>query len=254
MVDATKPSARPGPADAPSIVAAAELGRDSVRLAVAGQERTTMPGPELGVVQQASPSATSQPVRLLARSVYLYDTLAGGAGFARQAGEHGLTLFQDAIELLEGCPGQCDRSCYRCLRSFKNRFEHGLLDRFVGASLLRYLVYETDPVLDRRRLDQAADRLYTDLVRHGLEGVEFQRRSTVDIPAIGRVEAPILARVRGRDSIIGIHGPLTPDHAADERIQEAKEFGTAMQVLLIDEMVVSQNLPRASQQVFEALG
>jgi hypothetical protein len=53
--------------------------------------------------------------------------------------------------------------------------------------------------------------------------------------------------------IIGIHGPLTPDYVADPGLREAKEFGAAVPVRLVDEIVISQSLPRATQQVIDAL-
>jgi hypothetical protein len=139
------------------------------------------------------------------------------------------------------------------LRSFKNRFEHALLDRHLGASLLRYLVRGEEPVLDKQRMEAAADRLFADLSRRGDDGVHFRRKAKLDVPGIGTIEAPIVARSDGRDVIVGIHGPLTPDHADDERLRDAKEFGTIVPVLLVDEIVISQNLPRASQQVVESL-
>ena len=71
--------------------------------------------------------------------LYVYDTLAGGAGFSRQVGRLGRGLFEGALKLL-ACPAQCDRSRYRCLRSYKNKFEHDLLDRHLAASLLRFLL------------------------------------------------------------------------------------------------------------------
>lgn len=199
------------------------------------------------------PALTSSGHQGLEAEIYMYDTLAGGAGFARRAADQGRSVFEDAIQLLEECPADCDRSCYRCLRSFKNRFEHVLLDRHLGASLLRYLVWDTEPVLDSDTTERAADRLYADLSRHALEGVEFQRKAAIDVEGLGTIEAPILASTNGRSLIVGIHGPLTPDHPADARLRDAKEFGTAVPVLLIDELVVSKNLPRASQQVIEAI-
>jgi len=189
----------------------------------------------------------------LEAEIYLYDTLPGGAGFARRIGDLGRVVLDDAIAVLEGCPAACDRSCYRCLRSFKNRFEHELLDRHLGASLLRYLVRDEAPVLDVAKVERAADRLYADVSRHGLEGVTFTRKACIDVPGIGVIEAPILAQSGGREIIVGIHGPLTPDHAADDAIRQAKEFGAMVPVLLVDELVISRNLPRASQQVREAI-
>lgn len=190
----------------------------------------------------------------LEAEIYIYDTLAGGAGFARRVGEHGMSIFEDTIHLLESCPANCDNSCYRCLRSFKNRFEHSLLDRQLAASLLRYLVRGEPPVLDKARLEQAADRLFEDLIRQGRSDLEFLRNAQVSVPGIGTIEAPILARSSGRDFIVGVNGPLTPDHAADEALRDAKEYGSVVPVILIDEIVISRNLPRASQQVMGELG
>lgn len=186
--------------------------------------------------------------------VYIYDTLAGGAGFSRRIGDLGVTVFEDAIHLLESCPAMCDSSCYRCLRSFKNRFEHSLLDRHLAASLLRYLVRGEEPVLDKARLEHAADRLYEDLTRQGHSGLELRRNAVIDVPGIGVLEAPILAHSGSHDYIIGVHGPLTPDHASDEALRDAKEYGSVVPVILIDEIVISRNLPHASRQVVETIG
>jgi ATP-dependent helicase YprA (DUF1998 family) len=185
--------------------------------------------------------------------IYIYDTLAGGAGFARRIGEFGQAVFEDTIHLLDSCPAGCDRSCYRCLRSFKNRFEHDLLDRHLGASLLRYLAHDEEPTLDKARIEHAADRLYEDLSRQGLSDVHLQRNARLDVVGIGPLEAPILVRSGPREFIIGIHSPLTPDHATDEALRDAKEYGSAVPVILIDEIVISRNLPYASRQVIEAI-
>jgi ATP-dependent helicase YprA (DUF1998 family) len=189
----------------------------------------------------------------LEAEIYLYDTLAGGAGFARRVADLGVSVFVDAIQVLEHCPSECDRSCYRCLRSFKNRFEHGLLDRHLGASLLRYLVAGERPQLDSRRIQQAVDRLQADLSRQGLDGLQFAREQRIELPGIGQLNVPILASGNGRQVIIAVHGPLTPDHPDDAQLLAAKEYGAAIPVLLIDEIVVSHNLPAASKSVIEAI-
>ena len=184
--------------------------------------------------------------------IYVYDTLAGGAGFARRMGELGLEGFEAAVALLEDCPAGCDHSCYRCLRSFKNRFEHQLLDRHLGASLLRYLLHDAPLELDARRMARATDRLYEDLARQGLDGVEFIRGTTIDVPGIGEVNAPILARTGNGERIIGVHAPLTPGHSSDEGLSQAAEFSMTP-VQLIDEIKVASNLPAASKEVIQEL-
>ena len=190
----------------------------------------------------------------LEAEVYVYDTLAGGAGFSQRIGEMGRRVFEDALVLLQECPSSCDHSCYRCLRSFKNRFEHDLLDRHVGASLLRYLLDGTEPSLDKTRLEASTDRLFADLERLGTEGVEFARNAIVEVPGIGPLEAPIIARHSAGDLIVGVHPPLTPGFAAEERLRDAAEFSTTTPVHLTNEILITRNLPRASQSVLAALG
>src|SRR5213078_707862 len=143
---------------------------------------------EPGEIQaEYRPALTDLGKRGLEAEIYLYDTLPGGAGFSRRVAELGISIFERALQLLEGCPEGCDRSCYRCLRSFRNRFEHDLLDRYLGASLLRYLVLRERPTLAESRIEQASDRLYADLSRQGLEEVEFTRGASIDVPGLGAI-------------------------------------------------------------------
>jgi ATP-dependent helicase YprA (DUF1998 family) len=190
----------------------------------------------------------------LEAEIYVYDTLAGGAGFAQRIGDMDRNVFEDALRLLEFCPSNCDHSCYRCLRSFKNRFEHDLIDRHVGASLLRYVLNGAEPTLAKSRLEVSTDRLFADLDRHGAEGVEFIRDAVVAIPGLGTIEAPILARHSGGELIIGVHAPLTPGYAADEALRDAAEYSTTTPVQLVDEILITRHLPQASQQILRAIG
>ena len=198
------------------------------------------------------PALTPLGHRGLEAEIYLYDTLAGGAGFTRRVRDFGLSIFEETLERLESCPADCDESCYQCLRSFQNRFEHGLLDRKIGASLLRYILYGTPPALDQARLDLDADKLFADLFGRGLEGIEFERNAKVDVPGIGTVAAPILATRGSQQWIIGVHGPLTLDIPPTKDLHDAKEFG-GIQVPLIDDMVIARNLPFATTQVLKRL-
>ena len=166
----------------------------------------------------------------------------------------GIDLFEDALKLLEECPEACDRSCYRCLRSYKNKFEHDLLDRFIGASLLRYLLFGTPPALAQERMESSTDLLYQDLSRQALDGPVFERDKLIDVPGLGEVLAPIHMRSEsGNTTIVALHSPLTQD-LADSRLAELKEFGLAWPVVLVDELVVRRNLPRATKQVLEGAG
>ena len=110
--------------------------------------------------------------------IFLYDTLPGGAGFSSQLVDCGSELFQRALKLMKTCPENCDASCYRCLRSFKNKFEHALLDRHVGAELVEYLLTGNLPDFDQQRLQTSTTLLYNDLLRQGLDGVTLETTSS----------------------------------------------------------------------------
>jgi ATP-dependent helicase YprA (DUF1998 family) len=184
--------------------------------------------------------------------IFLYDTLPGGAGFARQVAERGRQVFEEALRLLENCPYDCDRSCYRCLRSFKNKFEHELLDRSIGASLLGYALTGRLPVLDGRRLTKVSTLLYEDL-RRQTDDVEFAQDAPIDVPGFGRVVAPILAKHGGRSYVVALTGALTPTEASDQILRDLAECSSTP-VLLVDELTTRRNLPRASGQMLERLG
>ena len=187
--------------------------------------------------------------------IYLYDTLPGGAGFAQRAGKLGLTLFEDALEILEVCPEDCDRSCYRCLRNYRNKLEHDLLDRHLGASLLRFLVCGSYPTLAPGRLASSTDLLFEDLRRQGLEGVSIERSYPLTLRGFGAVTAPLYLKLAaGAEFIIGLHGPLTPDDPSDAALRAIKEFSPSILVLLYDEMAVRRNLPAVTSHLIAQIG
>jgi Lhr-like helicase len=70
--------------------------------------------------------------------LYLFDTASGGAGYAADAGQQLQQVLDKTELLLQDCPGQCERSCTKCLRHYGNRFLHGRLDRRLALQLLRY--------------------------------------------------------------------------------------------------------------------
>lgn len=183
--------------------------------------------------------------------IYVYDTLSGGAGFTQQVSQLGRKIFELALERLVECPAQCEESCYRCLRSFRNRFEHTQLDRHVGASLLRYLLDGTLPELSPARVDRSAQRLFEDLDRSGADDVRFERDAQIDIDGIGPVLVPILAtKSSGERALIGVHGPLTPKVAPTPELHRVAEE-TFERVKFIDDLIIARSLPNASREVLE---
>ena len=171
----------------------------------------------------------------LEAEIYLYDTLAGGAGFSRRVFSLGLSAFEDALEILETCPDNCDRSCYRCLRSYKNKFEHDLLDRHVGASLLRFLVRGEHPDLNLERLNASTDLIFEDLLRQNIESITVKRNRSVTPPGLNReITAPVYVRRRdGAEFIVALHGPLTPNYPPDNDLRDLKNCASPVRLLLL---------------------
>lgn len=181
--------------------------------------------------------------------IFIYDTLPGGAGFARRVGEMGLDIFRDALGFLEDCRN-CDTSCYRCLRNFQNKREHELLDRRSGAMLLRYLL---DGIMPSPDLSKVDEMLYQDLLRQNVAGIRFSRNKRIVIPGIGDIIAPIYAeRDTGQQFVIASNSFLTPDTAPTSELDEMKEL--LGNVILKDDLLIRKDLPQATLQVIKKIG
>ncbi|MDE0030096.1 MAG: DUF1998 domain-containing protein [Deltaproteobacteria bacterium] len=199
------------------------------------------------------PALTPGGMRGLEAEVFLYDTLPGGAGFASQLAGRGLDLIQLALRVMKSCPENCGASCYRCLRSFKNRFEHSLLDRHVGAELLDYLLTGERPQFSRERLHSSTTLLYHDLCRQSPDGVQLGTGVTVRVSG-ATLTAPILAETAaGRRFIVALSGPLTPDYPADPAVAGLRSDDKDIALVVENEFVVRHNLPAATRNVLQKL-
>ncbi|RTL63139.1 MAG: DUF1998 domain-containing protein, partial [Hyphomicrobiales bacterium] len=199
------------------------------------------------------PALTPGGTSGLEAEIFVYDTLPGGAGFSSQLPTRGLELYQQALKLMKTCPEDCDASCYRCLRSFKNKFEHTLLDRHVGAELLEYLLNGVQPEFNARRLSSSTELLCNDLKRQADSVLSFEPNATVQFDGKS-ITAPILARHGGTHYVIALSGPLTNDHPADPLIRELRESGSPITVIVENELLVRANLPAATRNVLSRLG
>lgn len=189
----------------------------------------------------------------LEAEIFLYDTLPGGAGFASQFAGRGLELFQRALHLLKTCPEGCDASCYRCLRSFKNKFEHSLLDRHVGVELLEYLLTGKHPGFSKARLQNSTALLLNDLLRCDEGTVDFHANTEISIGDGISVTAPIFAECKGRKVVVALSGPLTTGHPADPAIAALRDSGSEYQVIVENELVVRGNLPMATRTIYQQI-
>jgi len=59
----------------------------------------------------------------------LFDPMPGGSGLLEQATDRWDEVIQAAREIVEECPGACERSCVDCLRTYRNAYYHRHLDR-----------------------------------------------------------------------------------------------------------------------------
>ncbi len=85
-----------------------------------------------------------------ARTIILYDTATGGAGFVAQAGEHLHGLMRRARKEVLECPRRCDRACHACLLSYDTHHSAEWLDRNAGLRVL------SDAFLDGLQLPSEA--------------------------------------------------------------------------------------------------
>ncbi len=198
------------------------------------------------------PALTLDGTTGLEAEVFLYDTLPGGAGFSTQLPDLSLALFEKALDLLMNCEESCDASCYRCLRSFKNKFEHRLLDRHVGAQLLRYLIDGQLADFNPTRMVSSTVLLRNDLERQCTDQTQFELDAAVHVDGL-HITAPILATTTdGRQTIIALSAPLTPLYTADSSIR-IPESTVGPPVIIENELLVRGNLPSATRRILSKL-
>lgn len=181
------------------------------------------------------PALTDRGNRGYEAEVYLYDTLSGGAGFVRQALRFKDQLLHKTFTILESCPEKCDASCYRCLRSYKNKFEHNLLDRHIAKSLLQYLLTGAIPTIEANRAKRLISVVYADLIRQDIASLEVRYDQKLSVPGFGEINAPILALTQGKKFVIDVSSSLTPNWPSTQTPQDLKNFSARPVVLTIYE-------------------
>lgn len=190
----------------------------------------------------------------LEAEIFIYDTLPGGAGFSTRLTQHSKDLLDRALDLLKNCPAgdDCDTSCYRCLRSFKNKFEHRLLDRHVGAELLEFLITGVQPAFNASRIDAATDILFKDLERFDNEGITIQRNAVIDFDGRDNT-VPILATTAKSEFVIGVSAPLSESHPANPNIALLRDKRPDIRVIIENELLVRNSLATATRNVRRAI-
>jgi hypothetical protein len=166
--------------------------------------------------------------------VYLYDLTPGGAGFVRSAAANPQRLFKETLARLESC--DCTHSCYKCLRSYKNKWDHKYLDRNLGAAFIRHIIHGEAPTLgtdDEERLLRAIE---VDLIESG-------RR-------VERVAGGLrLPGLSGRIVVLG--HPMTPGDASSAAGRALVASGGAH--VVVDKLLVDRALPAAVREATGAM-
>ena len=182
--------------------------------------------------------------------IFLYDSLPGGAGFARQVGNVFKKVLEQAERVLSDCT--CDTSCYRCLRSFKNRFEHSKLHRHIALELLRYIRDGIVPTVPQERITKSATLIAEDLRRQAGDALRIDLDIAVLDPSVGSVEVPLTIAKGSKQIVVCLTHSLTPGTPATDQQKELAEFSTTP-VVCLHELLVEWALPHASQQLLSSL-
>jgi ATP-dependent helicase YprA (DUF1998 family) len=199
------------------------------------------------VAAEYRPALTADGVAGLETEIFLYDTLSGGAGFSIAAAALGRALFERALEILRGCKEGCGTSCYRCLRTFRNKVDHASLDRFVGAALLEYILTGQLTPFEPRRIKAARELLFRDLLRRQRDGV-IPTEVNASIPVEGlNHDTAVRLQHGGRDVVLVIVHPLI--HNANP--VETDVDGVELRAYPVSELWVRQNLARTTQATLE---
>lgn len=159
--------------------------------------------------------------------VYLYDLTPGGAGFVRAAAQDVDTLLKAALHRLESC--NCTHSCYECLRSYKNRWDHKHLNRFLGAGLIRHVLCGELPTIPEDDEHRLLRTLAIDLVDSGQDVEELDGG----------------LRLRTPDRCVVLGHPLVPGQPGSVG---GRALSTAGEVKVVDALVADQALPVAVKQ------
>lgn len=162
---------------------------------------------------------------------YLFDTLSGGAGYAGQVGSHVPDLIEHTQHFLDDCPEHCERSCYRCLRSYENRMLHERLDRRLAGALLRTIVSGTLP--EPRSIVEQAQQL-TPLAKF----LELAGTYTVLQGQQANTTVPLLVHTpNGRPIAVGVRSVLRDFHNASQALDQLRD------TVLVNDYQLARDLP-----------
>lgn len=205
------------------------------------------------VLAEFRPALTEEGATGHEVEIFLYDTLAGGAGFSTELVARAPELFERARSLLASCPEHCDASCYRCLQSFRNRMDHALLDRKLGIQFIEHVLHGGYPAYPHERAERSLDLLTSDMQRQFGTEFSFSRNVTRTDAIAGEIAIPIVARRNstGAETWIALSSPLAPGVPINADLRMLSPQGEA-KLTCTDDLVARRHLPEASLRLRNA--
>jgi hypothetical protein len=191
--------------------------------------------------------------------VFLYDQLAGGAGYVVEAGER-IDEILDACQAIlshaavSGRPAspQCDRACYSCLLSFKNSYEHALFDRWLALDLLGAARTGVAASLTTSRQATAYSMIGDWLT---LIGAAVSRDTAVANEEGAPVAPIVVRRNDGRVVVPALSHPFSAGTPVDQELGDilANGAGLGIEIVPLDFLEVMRSLPTAMERIRERI-
>jgi len=92
-------------------------------------------------------------------SLLIYDPMPGGSGLLNQILEAWQKVIIAAITSLENCPNACETSCYSCMKTYYNVYNHKSLDRKIAIKHLTSLKGELRFERDLEPLEEFGEKV-----------------------------------------------------------------------------------------------
>ena len=158
--------------------------------------------------------------------IYLYDLTPGGAGFVSAAVKDPELLFKEALTRLESC--KCTHSCYECLRSYKNKWDHKYLDRNLAAEFLHHICRGDMPTIGIKEEARLLRMMEVDLAEsdHAVENTNGGLRL-----------------LSGSNRVVVVGHPMVSDEAGTAAGR--KLISENSNHVIIDKLLIDRALPAA---------
>jgi hypothetical protein len=185
----------------------------------------------------------------LAAEVYMFDTLAGGAGYSARAGESMDELLRKYVVEVLSCDDEvgagCDRSCYRCLRHYHNQVYHTRLDRRLARDLLSHLLDGKRPADGDVDCQEKALRGLGATLE--LDGIDVHTGVTM-----GGVKVPMVAEHAGQRVALCVTHALVTEQCREGLVDKLDAAGLLVRPL--NAYQLDRNLPACHLGVRKCLG